>query len=465
MTFPANQLRLAGVSSSRVTALAAAYAEWPEWRQDQLRAIVASSSDTVIRQTYGDGTVDTVDVSGPIAAAHDTDAEREAFVPARLADTALKAAYARPRRDGRTIVLGDSVDAAVAGWFPYLTVLSGQKVKHLRNAGVGGETTTTYAARVQAAVIAYSPDVCIFGGATNDHSQGVPEATTRANLRGILAALRAAGVQPVVRTTPPCDVAASAAPWNTVAARRAVIQRHNTWLQRWAEVEGVPVLDLYAPLVDPVTGGYKGGGTGGTYSADGTHPRELGSKEAAQAMIAAGLPPVFQGRVQLGVAATMDPTMLPTGNGTFTTDATADGAADTWNFTGFTARSLVTGDAAIVGNWQRVTLSGSAGATVYQQMPGSDPKRIAGHRVGWAFRGRSVGGGMRARILQTGGGAAGTLDLGPFTQPIDGVFYVEAVIVEAATDLRFYAMGEIGATQMDIAQARAVDLTALDALA
>jgi hypothetical protein len=40
--------------------------------------------------------VSPVDVSDDIAKIHDTDAEREAFVPARLSEAALRAAFGRP---------------------------------------------------------------------------------------------------------------------------------------------------------------------------------------------------------------------------------------------------------------------------------------------------------------------------------------------------------------------------------
>ncbi len=237
---------------------------------------------------------------------------------------ALKAskgvAPVRPR-GARIIVLGDSIDAAPNGWFPYLCILSSQKVTYQRSAGIGGNTTSNMLARIQSDVIVYAPDICIIGGATNDHNQGVPEATTRANYAAMVSALRAAGIAVLVRRTPPCDVAANTGSWNSVASRRAVIQRHNAWITRWATDRGIPVVDIYTPLVDPATGGLRAAVAG-----DGTHPSEQGYKDMATGILAAGLPSIFVGKVFL--SSTKADGATANSNPVFIGDSNADGGAD-----------------------------------------------------------------------------------------------------------------------------------------
>lgn len=100
-TFPEVRLRQAGLSSARITALRTEYDASTPARQQTLRRIMVSATDETLRRTYGDGTDD---VSAAIAAAHDTDAEREAYIPTRLSDAALRASLAR--KDYDVIVVG-----------------------------------------------------------------------------------------------------------------------------------------------------------------------------------------------------------------------------------------------------------------------------------------------------------------------------------------------------------------------
>jgi hypothetical protein len=105
--FPETRLRQAGVSAARVTQLRAQYDTMSPPQQDQLRALVASRSDEVLRRTYDPGGIPTdagasvadvvadpallTAVQTAILTAHDTDTERETFIPSRLTDAALRA--------------------------------------------------------------------------------------------------------------------------------------------------------------------------------------------------------------------------------------------------------------------------------------------------------------------------------------------------------------------------------------
>jgi lysophospholipase L1-like esterase len=109
--FPDNRLRQAGISAARVAQLRAQYDAMSPPQQDTFRGIVGSRSDEVLRRTYDPGGIPTAPttpadvvadpalltaVQTAILTAHDTDTERETFVPARLSQTALGAAFGRP---------------------------------------------------------------------------------------------------------------------------------------------------------------------------------------------------------------------------------------------------------------------------------------------------------------------------------------------------------------------------------
>lgn len=145
-SFPTARLRQAGISDTRITQLQATYNGMDTWRQQRFRAIVASAPDEVLRRTYdptgvpaaavtatqlaGDPALLT-SVQTAILAAHDTDAERETFTPARLADAALRTAFGsspgqlvgvlrRAQADAVWLNLGDSMGNETTEWV-YLT--------------------------------------------------------------------------------------------------------------------------------------------------------------------------------------------------------------------------------------------------------------------------------------------------------------------------------------------------------
>lgn len=96
--FPEARLRQAGLSTARVAQLRADYDASTPARQQTLRGIFASATDETIRRAYGDDTapadpVDALALSTALTAAHDTDAERETFIPARLSDAQMRTSY------------------------------------------------------------------------------------------------------------------------------------------------------------------------------------------------------------------------------------------------------------------------------------------------------------------------------------------------------------------------------------
>lgn len=340
------------------------------------------------------------------------------------------------RTDARTIVIGDSTDALGSGyWFNRLTIRSNQKVTYLRNAGVSGNTTTQMLARLGTDVIAYSPSICIIGGPTNDHSQGIPELTTRSNFEAMYNALSEAGIKVVVRNCWPNDTAGSSPPWNTVALRRAAIQRHNSWLQEWAGSKGIPVLDVYTPTVDPATGGFRS-----AIAGDGTHPTEQGHDDAVTSIIN-NLPPVFNGSVQLASAINEDHNLLVGKNGVFIGDSNADGVADNWQQINVLGATLTAAVSPAVGNVQHV--GGTAGQ-VYQDA--ATPAAQANKNVQISGRIKMIGGQLNLRM-------SGGIDLGPFSVPIEGIFHFENVQGSNPTQIRFQAFAPSAQTaNFDISQ-------------
>jgi peptidoglycan/xylan/chitin deacetylase (PgdA/CDA1 family) len=107
-SFPDARLRRAGISAARVAQLQTAYTAMDTWQQQRFRALVASAPDELLRRTYDPAGVPDAGVTAAqiaadpataaaiaaaITAAHDTDPERETFLPARLSDVALRAAF------------------------------------------------------------------------------------------------------------------------------------------------------------------------------------------------------------------------------------------------------------------------------------------------------------------------------------------------------------------------------------
>lgn len=362
---------------------------------------------------------------------------------------------------GRGVLIGDSTDFGTAGsgsgkWIDYLTAVSGGRVRLMANRGVSGDTTTLMLARFDTDVIALHPDFVIIGGPTNDHSQGIPEATTRSNLAAMINKARAAGIPVIMRNCWPSDTTGSSPPWNTIALRRAVIQRHNAWLTLYAAGQGIPVLDVYTPTVDPATGGLKAG-----FGGDGTHPSGSAYLAAAQHIVSQGLPPVFSSLPPLPAAAN-DSAWLPLGtaNGIYTVDTNGDGTADgvTRSDTAV-ATSLITGDTAILGTWQR---NQGTAAVANPSLDVRSNTFVVGHRYAIVTRFKTSAGGFRLRAAAWGG--SGTGDFGNFSEACEGVAYQEIVATGAISSLRAIAMSmaPIGGTvDFQLAQTGIIDLTAL----
>lgn len=263
-------------------------------------------------------------------------------------------------RRSRTIILGDSIalgsdpagaiPTTLGSWASTLSMVSGQRLRLIRNAGVAGNTTTQMLARIAADVIAYAPDWCLISGMINDLQNQIPKETTRANYEAMRVALQAAGVRVAVTTAAPTDNP-SASPYATVTLARAAVIEHNLWLTDWAGQHGIPVIDLWTAMADLTTGGYVTG-----YTPDGIHPN-YAAMAAAATTLAAALPSVFQGRDDLVVSAA-DKTDLLGGLGLFL-GTPSSGLAAGWYRSGTSTAAVETGTG-VAGKWQRINSVSSA---------------------------------------------------------------------------------------------------------
>lgn len=176
-------------------------------------------------------------------------------------------------RGNLTVFLGDSTTLASDGpatqvlgesWPVYLAMVSGQRFRYVRNAGVAGDTSTQMLARFDTAVTPYSPNIVTILAGINDIAQGVVLTTFQANIIAMVAKCLAINARPVLATITPNS---SGAPTNT----KEQVQRFNSWLKRYAAQQKIDILDFYSVLVDPTNGSYLS-----AYNADGVHPSTAG---------------------------------------------------------------------------------------------------------------------------------------------------------------------------------------------
>jgi lysophospholipase L1-like esterase len=144
-------------------------------------------------------------------------------------------------------------------------------------AGTSGYTSAQLLAFMPTLLTTYSPDAVHIQIGTNDVGAAVPLATFQANIRALVALVKAAGKPVTIGTVPPRGTA------GTTTAKRQLTAAYNLWLRLWAPGAGVELADTHAALVDTTSGDYLS-----TYdSGDNTHPNDAGHREMARAVAAA----------------------------------------------------------------------------------------------------------------------------------------------------------------------------------
>jgi lysophospholipase L1-like esterase len=328
-------------------------------------------------------------------------------------------------------------------------ILSNQRLRYARNAGIGGDTTAQMLARFDSDVTPYAPNVVHLLGGTNDTASTVADTLT--NLASIVGKIRSIGAVPVIGTPPPKS-AASTAERTRLAALAAGIKRY-------AENQGIPLVDYRRALVDPATGGYLT-----AYYNDGTHPNDAGFTLMGQ-LCSDTVSPILPPWSPPLANENADPNNL-LANGLFLDSGATGTGRGSW--TGGTgtgvASSVVTGDTTIRGSWLRWDMAASTTAMQCYQNVATAP--VPGHTyllIGKIKTAWTSGGNMfqvRNRIT-----TAGTTDMMPLnnisvTLP-DGTFYIEYVCPAAATAQQVSIMSATGTGSIQVAQMTLYDLTAM----
>lgn len=356
------------------------------------------------------------------------------------------------------VFLGDSItlgsDSAVNlyrgdAWPVYASLLSGGKIGYIKNAGVAGNNTTQMLARFDTDVTPYSPTAVTIAGGMNDAASSVTIGTYAANIAAIVAKCYTIGAVPILCTITP----STATPSN----RDDLIATYNTWLRRYAWLNGVPLLDFYPLLVDTTTGALHADYA----NVDGIHPTAAGHKVLGQyvADTLGGLllpwsPPM--------ASSNTDPANL-LANALFITDTNTDGLADSWTVYSGPAGAAysITTNAAIKGNVQRITCTATAATTWLRQLIST------GYSVGdtLSFSGKFAADtiGANVQILFAGP----TLNVYPcvITLPLTGgTFYCEQVVPEGTTSVQVFIQARAGTGYAEFGQMTVRNLTTLGAL-
>lgn len=386
--------------------------------------------------------------------------DRRIITEARLGDAL--AGFSTPHvQNQRVVAIGDSVTAGGDSntgprpyWsgsvYSYLALASKQRFNLVRNAGIGGQTTTQILARFATDVVAHNPGIVVISGGTNDRNGGTMTlAQTKANYAAMVKLARAASIVPVLATVPPTNIAGSGA-FNTVDLNRAGVDNLNAWIRKYARLNNIELLDFHRYWVDPVTNGYRTG-----YSGDGVHPSGTAYAAAITALVTnGGLPALFRGTVDLADS-NLDAANLVK-NGLGTSDSNADGLPDFWTIPTPSTVNLTDGDA---GKWINLTRS-TADATIYGNIPTAV---TAGDVV--TFSGRfkqSANTSATVSLLNTGNYGAVATPIANFTQAItDGVFHMEYVVEAGITSLTFLVSANTVAGTVSVGQVTVNNLTAL----
>lgn len=376
-----------------------------------------------------------------------TDAGVAALVASQSSQTraALNGRYAplvSTRPGNRWVALGDSITAAQtdntnnawgSSWPLYAMLKSQGRLRLVRNAAVGGNTSANMLARFDSDVTPYAPNIVTLLAGTNDIATGVAFATFQANIAAIVTKIRTIGAVPVLGTIPP----------RTGGGFGPTIVRWNAWLRDYAERNGISVVDFYRTLTDPSTGGYLS-----AYLGDGVHPNTAGDAALGEvaAWALAELAPVNTPLLPID---STDTNNLLGSAGLFLT-AAGSGVGTGWSPgtapTGVT-KSVVT-DAGIKGNFQRLVFAGASSLWIQTRLvttgfTAGDVVRVVG--VVDVGAGTGLDAGVRARFVD---GAADVRPIVGIGQPVArGTFCITGTVPAGTTgiDVQLQA-GAAGAT-------------------
>lgn len=156
-------------------------------------------------------------------------------------------------------------------WFHQACWQSGGRLRPLFNAAQGSDRTPGMVARFPIDVIAKKPDIVFLGDARNDWGNGIPTATSRANILKMIDMAQEAGITVVLVSIYPDDDV------NFTKINR----EHNVWLRNVAQARRLAFCDKYAAVADPADGTWLA-----SMQLDGVHASYLGAKTAGAKVLA-----------------------------------------------------------------------------------------------------------------------------------------------------------------------------------
>jgi lysophospholipase L1-like esterase len=379
-----------------------------------------------------------------------------------MADLAARgmALKATKVRIGNTVVgFGDSITIGNAdvlnnsfgdtSWFQQFVVRSKGRVRYLYNAGISGNTTTQMLARIDSDVIKYSPKICFVLGGTNDVGNSISHTVTKSNLETIVNKLLSSGITPILCTIPPRN-----------DATKLGVARVNAVIQNLATKYGLTLLDFFTVLADPANSNFKSGLNGG----DGIHPNAAGAKLMSALAETTLLPLLPYNFIPLSTSNVNAASI--SSNGLVLVDTDTDGLGDNWTMQGAATAtaSIVSGDTAIIGNWQQmvVTVSGTRilDNSTTTGFTGGNRIAVSGRVQAVAEAGSMV---YDVKVTFWGGASDGTNAkiLANWTKDVDGAFYAELVVPIGCTTISLQGICNSGTGTLKLAQVSIVNLTTL----
>lgn len=252
---------------------------------------------------------------------------------------------------------GDSISEGAGATAPnrsYVSITSRIVGSHLvsgRNRGISGQRSDQITARIPA-MIAEGANIIVYMAGTNDASQNVTLATYSASVIEAHRLCMEASVPFILNTVPPVGKGA------TFNARHALVTQYNAWIKLWAPSKGIPVVDTFKALADPVDGRLQTAYE--ALSPDGTHPGDAGHQALADAVAPA-----------ITAACTVKPWPIVS-NGTGLMVAPMGTTTNWWdmwtrvgpvNDTGTAWETATVGDGLPAGKWFKTTIDNSAGGS------------------------------------------------------------------------------------------------------
>lgn len=177
------------------------------------------------------------------------------------------------------VIAGGVKNAMAIGYFHWLNAFSGNRFVLSRNAGVSGDRVSSMAARIDADVRAYSPDVVIYQVTPNDIYADLmtAQASFLAHTNLIKTLIEDGAFVEIMLP----HIWGSAAALATATSRREIIRLYE-YFSEWVKSRpGVVIVDTLAEIVDPASA------TGEPIAgmlADGTHTTSAGAAKIGWAL-------------------------------------------------------------------------------------------------------------------------------------------------------------------------------------